>query len=86
MAAGCTSAVPPPRPAPIDSSTLRSRSLRLHGYTNNELSPDQRADSVRHIAAEAARGAPTVDHEPMPLADIGSAWERRSGGRVVLVP
>ena len=25
--------------APIDSSTLRSRSLRVLGYTNNELTP-----------------------------------------------
>lgn len=71
---------------PIDSSTLRSRSLRLYGYTNNELSPAQRASAVTHIAREAARGALTVDHEVVPLAEVTAAWERRSGGRVVLAP
>lgn len=71
---------------PIDSSTLRSRSLRLLGYTNNELSPRQRAGAVSHIAAEAARGALTIEHESVPLADIGAVWGRRSGGRVVLTP
>jgi NADPH2:quinone reductase len=69
---------------PIDSSTLRSRSLRLFGYTNNELTSEQRAAAVTHIAGEAARGTLTVDHDVVPLADIGAAWDRRAGGRVVI--
>jgi len=71
---------------PIDSSTLRSRSLRLSGYTNNELTRQQRASAVTHIAELAARGELTIDHESVPLADVGSAWRRRTGGRAVLVP
>ena len=32
--------------APLDSATLRSRSLRVLGYTNNELTPAQRAAAL----------------------------------------
>lgn len=75
---------------PIDSATLRGRSLRLLGYTNNELSPAQRAASLTFVAAHAATGSLTVDHETMPLADASAAWTRQAGGapggRIVLIP
>ncbi|GAB2838515.1 quinone oxidoreductase family protein [Lentzea nigeriaca] len=75
---------------PITSSVLRSRSLRLSGYTNNELSPQQRAEAISTVAHLAAQGALTVDHEVVPLADVADAWRRQSEGatrgRVVLVP
>ena len=75
---------------PIDSATLRGRSLRLLGYTNNELSPAQRAASLTFVAAHAATGSLTVDHETMPLADAAAAWTRQAGGapggRIVLIP
>ncbi|MGW6443364.1 quinone oxidoreductase family protein [Lentzea sp. NPDC055074] len=70
--------------SPITSSTLRSRSLRLTGYTNNELTPQQRADAISVIARHAAAGALTVDHEVVPLADVAEAWHRTTHGRVVL--
>lgn len=75
---------------PITSSVLRSRSLRLSGYTNNELNTQQRAEAISAIAHLAARGALAVDHEVVPLADVADAWRRQSEGatrgRVVLVP
>ncbi|RAS67082.1 NADPH:quinone reductase-like Zn-dependent oxidoreductase [Lentzea atacamensis] len=75
---------------PITSSVLRSRSLRLSGYTNNELSPQQRSEAISTIAHLAARGALSVDHEVVPLADVADAWRRQSEGatrgRIVLVP
>jgi NADPH2:quinone reductase len=71
---------------PITSSTLRSRSLRLSGYTNNELSTQQRSEAISTVAHLAAQGALTVDHEVAPLADVAEAWQRRDSGRVVLVP
>ena len=30
---------------PLDSSTIRSQSLRLLGYTNNELTREQKAEA-----------------------------------------
>ncbi|MFS8097265.1 zinc-binding alcohol dehydrogenase family protein [Lentzea alba] len=75
---------------PVTSSTLRSRSLRLSGYTNNELSTQQRAEAISTVAHLAAQGALTVDHEVVPLADVADAWRRQSegstNGRIVLTP
>ena len=76
--------------APMDSSTLRSRSLQVLGYTNNELTPEQRRDALTRVVREAAAGRLAVDHEPVPLRDAAEAWTRqltgRTNGRVVLVP
>jgi NADPH:quinone reductase len=75
---------------PLDSSTLRSRSLRLLGYTNNALTREQRAAAVTAVAEHAARGTLTVVHEVVPLDDAGAAWQRqaegRADGRIVLRP
>jgi NADPH:quinone reductase-like Zn-dependent oxidoreductase len=67
--------------SPIDSSTLRSRSLRLLGYTNNELSPERRADAIRTVARAVVRGELAVAHERVPLADAAAAWERQAAGQ-----
>lgn len=72
--------------APIDSSTLRSRSLRVLGYTNNELTPEQRRDAVTRVVDLAVGGRLTVEHDNVPLADVAAAWTRTSGGRAVLTP
>ena len=66
--------------APIDSSTLRSRSLCLLGYTNNELTPDQRADALNAVLSHAAAGRLTMDYEPVPLDGIAPAWSRVARG------
>ncbi|OLF09265.1 quinone oxidoreductase family protein [Actinophytocola xanthii] len=75
---------------PIDSSTIRGRSLRLLGYTNNELTPGQRAEAVRVVAEQAVAGSLAVAHETAPLAEAASAWRRQADGtatgRIVLVP
>jgi NADPH:quinone reductase len=71
--------------APIDSSTLRSRSLRVLGYTNNELTAEQRAGALRHVVDEVLAGRLTVAHEPVPLVDVGAVWNH-VGDRVVLIP
>ena len=75
---------------PIDSSTLRSRLLSILGYTNNELTREQRAAAVTTVAEHVARGTLAVAHEIVPLADAPSAWQRqtdgRTSGRIVLRP
>jgi NADPH:quinone reductase-like Zn-dependent oxidoreductase len=76
--------------APITSSVLRSKSLRLLGYTNNELTTEQRADAITLVANRIAGGALAIAHETVPLGDIADAWQRQaigsSTGRIVLTP
>ncbi|MGP4105085.1 quinone oxidoreductase family protein [Nonomuraea sp. KM90] len=75
---------------PLDSATLRSRSLRVLGYTNNELTREQRAASVAFVAEQSAAGRLAVAHEVVPLQETPDAWRRQSagttGGRIVLRP
>jgi NADPH2:quinone reductase len=71
--------------APLDSATLRAGSLRILGYTNNELTPAQRSATLALIAAHAAAGRLTVDHETVRLNDLATAWHR-TDRRVVVVP
>jgi NADPH:quinone reductase-like Zn-dependent oxidoreductase len=76
--------------APMESATLRSSSLQVLGYTNNELTPQQRNDAFIRVVQEAVAGRLTVDHEAVPLADATAAWTRqvdgRAAGRIVLIP
>jgi NADPH:quinone reductase len=76
--------------APIDSSTLRSRSLRVLGYTNNELTASQRAESLTMIVRHAIASDILVDFDPLPLSDAAAGWSRQATGeargRIVLVP
>jgi NADPH:quinone reductase-like Zn-dependent oxidoreductase len=76
--------------APITSSLLRSKSLRLLGYTNNELTRAQRAEAIAVIAARVADDTLTVTHETVAPADAPAAWARRAAGaagvRLVVVP
>jgi NADPH:quinone reductase-like Zn-dependent oxidoreductase len=76
--------------APLDSSTIRSRSLRVLGYTNNELTREQKAAAMTTVAQHAADGQLRVVHEVVPLEDAADAWTRqaegRTTGRLVLVP
>lgn len=74
--------------APIDSATLRGGSLRILGYTNNALSPAERAASIAAVAGHAAAGRLAVDHEVVPFAGVAEAWSRQAAGtatrRIVL--
>ncbi|MDT7786625.1 MAG: NADPH:quinone reductase, partial [Pseudonocardiales bacterium] len=75
---------------PVTSSTIRGRSLKLFGYTNNELNRQQRAEAISTVAHLAAQGRLAVDHEVVQLADVTNAWRRQAEGatrgRIVLVP
>ncbi len=76
--------------SPLDSSTIRSRSLRVLGYTNNELTREQKAAAMTTVAQHAVDGELAVAHEVVPLEDAADAWRRqaegRTTGRLVLVP
>ncbi|GIF73460.1 quinone oxidoreductase family protein [Asanoa siamensis] len=68
--------------APLDSATLRSRSLRVLGYTNAELSPERTARTISEIARHAAAGRLTVAYEHLPLEAATDAWHRQATGDV----
>ncbi|MGH3343553.1 MAG: zinc-binding dehydrogenase, partial [Carbonactinosporaceae bacterium] len=75
---------------PLDSATLRSRSLRVLGYTNNELTATQRAEGLTTVVQHAAAGRLLVDYDALPLDDAAAGWARQASGqasrRVVLTP
>ena len=76
--------------AAFDSATLRSGTLDVLGYTNNDLTVDQRADAIGVIAEYVRVGRLTLDYETVPLAAIREAWSRqadgRAGRRIVVIP
>jgi NADPH:quinone reductase-like Zn-dependent oxidoreductase len=69
--------------ATFDSVTLRGRSLRVIGYTNNELTPDQRNQAVEEVVALAVDGRLSVDYDRVPLADVADAWAHQAAGTQV---
>ncbi|GLY37072.1 NADPH:quinone reductase [Amycolatopsis sp. NBRC 101858] len=70
--------------SPLSSAVLRSKSLHIHGYTNNELDAGRRREALLTVVGHAMAGALTVDYERVPLRDAGAVWTRP--GRVVLAP
>jgi NADPH2:quinone reductase len=70
--------------APLESATLRSRSLQVSGYTNNELTVDQRHAAVTRVAELVAGGRLTVEHATAALSAVADVWTATA--RTVLVP
>jgi NADPH:quinone reductase-like Zn-dependent oxidoreductase len=66
--------------ATFPSAVVRSRSAKILGYTNNELSTPQRGEALSAVLQHAANGLLTVDHEVTPLEDIADAWDRQAQG------
>jgi len=75
--------------ATLPSATVRSGVLSVLGYTNNALSPEQRAAAFAEILAHAAAGRLEVDREKLPLSQIGVGWARCGKAphrRAVMIP
>jgi NADPH:quinone reductase-like Zn-dependent oxidoreductase len=74
--------------ATFSSSTLRSKSASVLGYTNNSLQPEQRAAALRAVLGHAQSGRIIVQHTVLPLADCQAGWQLTvdGGTRVVLAP
>jgi NADPH:quinone reductase-like Zn-dependent oxidoreductase len=76
--------------AEFSSAVLRSRSIDVLGYTNNALTPEERAEALTAVAEHAARGELAVAHEVLPLRQVTEAWQRQASGqagvRLVLTP
>jgi NADPH:quinone reductase-like Zn-dependent oxidoreductase len=75
--------------ASFSSATLRGGELSVLGYTNNGLSPEQKAAALAEILGHAAHGRIDTDRETLPLADVGTGWARCGKApyrRVVMIP
>jgi NADPH:quinone reductase-like Zn-dependent oxidoreductase len=75
--------------ARFESATVRSRVHNILGYTNNALTPEQKAQALSTILAHAAAGRCTVDRETMPLARAAEAWELQAAfarRKLILIP
>jgi len=74
----------------VTSSLLRSKSLRLLGYTNNELTREQSAEAITLVASKVADGSLTVAHETVTPQNVPVAWAGHAAGttsvRSVVVP
>jgi NADPH:quinone reductase-like Zn-dependent oxidoreductase len=72
--------------ATFSSSALRGRSLNILGYTNNSLSPTQRADALRSVLGVVTEQPALVRPLRRPAEDCSAAWEtaRTARSRVVL--
>jgi NADPH2:quinone reductase len=66
--------------ATFDSAALRSRSASVLGYTNNDLTREQRRDALHQVLGHAAAGRLRVEHELVPLDRVEDAWSRQSAG------
>jgi NADPH:quinone reductase-like Zn-dependent oxidoreductase len=66
--------------AVIDSATLRSGPIRLLGYTNTELTADQRSSALQNILRLAAAGNMSVDFETVTLDQVPDSWSRQASG------
>ena len=76
--------------AEFSSAVIRSRTAEVRGYTNANLSPEQRRTALAAVFRHAAEGRLAVAAEQVPLADATAAWERqaigRAAARLVLIP
>ena len=66
--------------AEFSSAVLRGKSIEILGYTNNALTPSQRADALGAILSHAAAGSLAVEHVEMPLAEVEQAWGQTKDG------
>jgi NADPH:quinone reductase-like Zn-dependent oxidoreductase len=76
--------------AEFSSAVLRSRTAEVLGYTNNALTPAQRAEALAAVAGHAAQGRIAVASEVVRPEAVSDAWLRQASGtagaRLVLRP
>jgi NADPH:quinone reductase-like Zn-dependent oxidoreductase len=75
--------------ASLSSATLRARMLSVLGYTNNALSPEQKAAALAAVLEHAAAGRLDTDREILPLDQVADSWARTGKAphrRAVMTP
>ncbi len=75
--------------ASFSSAGMRARMLSVIGYTNNALSPGQKASALATVLEHAAAGRMDTDREVLPLDQVADAWARTGTAphrRAVMTP
>lgn len=75
--------------AMLSSAAIRGKMLVLMGHTNFAAPPEVKREAYGQLTAAAARGALEVGVDPMPLEQVGAAWDRLAAGahrKIVLLP
>ncbi|GII42231.1 quinone oxidoreductase family protein [Planotetraspora phitsanulokensis] len=76
--------------ATLGSSALRSRSAAVLGYTNNDLTNDQRRTAFSQVMEHAVAGRLKVAFDLAPLDRVRTAWSSQAAGtairRIVVAP
>ncbi len=67
--------------APLRSAAVRGKQLRILGYSNFALSPDELRDAYLELLEHVADGRIAVDIERYPLDRLDHAWERQTSGK-----
>lgn len=63
--------------AVFGSAHLRSHTASVLGYTNNDITNEQRRDALLAVLQKGF----TVGHDVVPLDDVASAWSDQAAGR-----
>jgi NADPH:quinone reductase-like Zn-dependent oxidoreductase len=63
--------------AVFSSAHLRSHTASVLGYTNNDITNDQRRDALLAVLQNGFQ----VGHDVVPLDDAGTAWSGQASGR-----
>ncbi|MFD0736146.1 quinone oxidoreductase family protein [Planotetraspora mira] len=76
--------------ATFGSSALRSRSASVLGYTNNDLTKDQRRTAFSQVMEHAVAGRLKVAFDTAPLDRVWTAWSSQAAAtaprRIVVLP
>jgi NADPH:quinone reductase-like Zn-dependent oxidoreductase len=72
----------------LPSRALRSSGVELYGSGGGSIAPQAIFETFPHLWTLVARGSLRIETEPVPLADVEDAWQRRDGQgcRLVLIP
>jgi NADPH:quinone reductase-like Zn-dependent oxidoreductase len=62
------------------SSSLRSRTASVLGYTNNDITTAQREQALLDVLDLAVEHGLAVSHETVPLEKLPDAWRRQVDG------
>ena len=74
--------------ATVPSGPVRSKQLRIFGYSNFGVAADVFQTGYEGLLAEVAAGRISLDLETLPLERVGDAWQRQleGGAKLVLTP
>lgn len=66
--------------ASYSSAHLRSHTASILGYTNNDITGEQRRDALQAVLRHSVDSGLAVAHEVVALEEVTSAWGRQAAG------